>query len=165
MTGANGDFINAYMARPLGAGPFPAVVMVHHMPGWDEWYREATRKMAHHGYIAISPDLYHRAGHGSVDDVTAKVRASGGMPDDQVVADLAGAMNHVRSLSYCNGKVGIFGTCSGDVYKRQVELGVVVDCGVPVEGVPVEGVPVCGVAVVGVLLAQSSLLFEAIFVA
>jgi len=113
MTGANGDFINAYMARPLGAGPFPAIVMVHHMPGWDEWYREATRKMAHHGYIAISPDLYHRAGHGSVDDVAAKVRSGGGMPDDQVVADLAGAMNHVRSLSYCNGKVGIFGTCSG----------------------------------------------------
>ena len=110
MTGANGDFINAYMARPLGAGPFPAIVMVHHMPGWDEWYREATRKMAHHGYIAISPDLYHRAGHGSVDDVAAKVRAGGGVPDDQVVADLAGAMNHVRSLSYCNGKVGIFGT-------------------------------------------------------
>jgi len=113
MTGANGDFINAYMARPLGAGPFPAVVMVHHMPGWDEWYREATRKMAHHGYIAISPDLYHRAGHGSVDAVAAKERAGGGVPDDQVVADLAGAMNHVRSLSYCNGKVGIFGTCSG----------------------------------------------------
>ena len=113
MAGANGDMINAYLARPLGAGPFPAVVMVHHMPGWDEWYREATRKMAHHGYIAISPNLYFRAGHGAVDDVTAKVRASGGVPDDQVVADLAGARDYVRSLPYCNGKVGIFGTCSG----------------------------------------------------
>lgn len=111
--GANGDVINAYMARPLGPGPFPAMVMVHHMPGWDEWYREATRKMAHYGYIAISPNLYFRAGHGAVDDVTAKVRAGGGIPDVQAVGDLAGARDYVRSLPYSNGKVGIFGTCSG----------------------------------------------------
>ena len=34
MTGAKGDWINAYFARPLGAGPFPALVLAHHMPGW-----------------------------------------------------------------------------------------------------------------------------------
>ena len=33
--------ISAYVARPLGAGPFPGMVLLHHMPGWDEWYREA----------------------------------------------------------------------------------------------------------------------------
>ena len=58
MHGANGDVINAYFARPLGAGPFPGVVLIHHLPGWDEWYREATRKFAHHGYLALSPNLY-----------------------------------------------------------------------------------------------------------
>ena len=47
--GAGGDVINAYYARPLGPGPFPGIVLIHHMPGWDEWYREATRKFAHHG--------------------------------------------------------------------------------------------------------------------
>ncbi|MCB0128863.1 MAG: dienelactone hydrolase family protein, partial [Caldilineaceae bacterium] len=73
--GANGDWINAYYARPLGPGPFPAMVAIHHMPGWDEWYREATRKFAHHGYATISPNLYFRAGHGAPEDVTAKVRA------------------------------------------------------------------------------------------
>ena len=35
MTGANGDTINAYYARPLGKGPFPGVVAIHHLPGWD----------------------------------------------------------------------------------------------------------------------------------
>ncbi|KPV51583.1 carboxymethylenebutenolidase, partial [Kouleothrix aurantiaca] len=49
--GSGGELIGAYMARPLGAGPFPGVVLAHHMPGWDEWYREATRKFAHHGYV------------------------------------------------------------------------------------------------------------------
>ena len=111
--GQGGDLINAYVARPLGAGPFPAMVLVHHMPGWDEWYREATRKFAHHGYVTISPNLYFRAGHGTPEDVAAMVRAAGGVPDDQVVGDLAGAMHYLRSLPYVSGKVGIFGTCSG----------------------------------------------------
>ena len=42
MHGHNGDAINAYFARPLGSGPFPGVVLIHHLPGWDEWYREGS---------------------------------------------------------------------------------------------------------------------------
>jgi carboxymethylenebutenolidase len=113
MHGANGDMINAYFARPLGAGPFPGMVLIHHMPGWDEWYRETTRKFAHHGYATVSPNLYFRAGHGTPEDVAAKVRAAGGVPDDQAVGDAEGAMKYLRALPYLNGKVGIFGTCSG----------------------------------------------------
>jgi carboxymethylenebutenolidase len=113
MAGAQGDLINAYFARPLGSGPFPAMVLVHHMPGWDEWYREATRKFAHHGYISISPNLYFRTGHGTPEDVAAQVRAAGGVPDEQVLGDLKGALQYLRSQPYASGKVGIFGTCSG----------------------------------------------------
>jgi carboxymethylenebutenolidase len=113
LTGANGDWINAYLARPLGPGPFPAMVLAHHMPGWDQWYRETTFKFALHGYITIMPNLYFRSGHGTPEDVAAKVRGEGGIPDDQAVGDLAGALNYVRSLPYSNGKVGTFGTCSG----------------------------------------------------
>ena len=111
--GHGGDAINAYLARPLGTGPFPGVVLVHHAPGWDELYREFTRKFAHHGYVAISPNLYCREGHGTTEDVAAKVRAAGGVPDDQVVGDVEGAMNHLRSLLYSNAKVGVIGSCSG----------------------------------------------------
>jgi carboxymethylenebutenolidase len=111
--GAYGDVINAYYARPLGPGPFPGVVLIHHMPGWDEWYREATRKFAHHGYAALSPNLYYRAGHGAPDDVAAKVRAAGGVPDDQAVGDVAGAQAFLRAQPTGNGKVAVFGTCSG----------------------------------------------------
>jgi len=111
--GNDGDLINAYFARPLGPGPFPGIVVIHHMPGWDEWYREATRKFAHHGYAALSPNLYYRAGHGTPEDVAAKVRGEGGVADDQAVGDLAGAMHYLRALPYLSGKVGVFGTCSG----------------------------------------------------
>ena len=113
MNGANGELINAYYARPLGPGPHPSVVVIHHMPGWDEWYREATRKFAHHGYAALSPNLYFRAGHGTPEDVAAKIRSEGGVADEQVLGDLAGAISFLRAQPSSNGKVGIFGTCSG----------------------------------------------------
>lgn len=111
--GFRGEVINAYFARPLGPGPCPGMVVIHHMPGWDEWYREATRKFAHHGYAAISPNLYFREGHGTPEDVAAKARGGGGVSDDQAVGDVEGAMRFLRSLPYLNGRVGVFGTCSG----------------------------------------------------
>ena len=111
--GHNGDSINAYMAKPLGPGPFPGMVLIHHAPGWDEWYREAARRYAHHGYVAISPNLYHRAGNGAPNDVGATVRESGGISDAQALGDIEGSMRFLRTLPYLNGKVGVFGTCSG----------------------------------------------------
>ena len=113
MHGFNGDEINAYYARPLGEGCFPAVVLIHHMPGWDEWYREATRRFAHHGYAALSPNLYFRQGHGTPEDVAARVRSLGGVSDEQVLGDVAGALRFLTSRAEVNGKVGLFGTCSG----------------------------------------------------
>jgi len=111
--GAGGERINAYLARPLGAGPFPGVVLIHHMPGWDEWYKETTRRFAHHGYVAICPNLYFRHGHGAPEDVAARVRSAGGVSDDQVIGDVIGAHNYLQSLPYLNGKVGVIGSCSG----------------------------------------------------
>lgn len=113
ISGHNGDLINAYYARPTGPGPFPAVVLIHHLPGWDELYREFTRRFAHHGYLAISPNLYFRSGHGDPDDVAAKVRGEGGVSDEQVVGDMIGTLNFLKASPNCSGKVGIFGTCSG----------------------------------------------------
>ena len=83
--GYNGDVINTYIAKPLGAGPFPGIVLIHHVPGWDEWYRETARKFAHHGYVAISPNLFNRQGHGTPSDVAGKVREAGGISDDQAL--------------------------------------------------------------------------------
>ncbi len=113
MRGHNGDPINAYFTRPLGAGPFPGIVLAHHLPGWDELYREFARRFAQHGYVAISPNLYQRFGHGTPEEVAAKARGAGNVPDDSVVGDCEAAMTYLKSLPYSNGKVGIIGTCSG----------------------------------------------------
>jgi len=131
--GGGGDSIHAYVARPKGNGPFPGIVLVHHIPGWDEFYQEFARRLANHGYNVICPDLYCRDGHGTPDDIAAKVRAEGGAADDRVVADCAAAMQWLKSQPTSNGKVGIIGTCSGGrhavlVASRTPGFDAVVDC-------------------------------------
>src|SRR3954462_15484459 len=93
--GDKGTPITAYTAKPSGTGPFPGVVLIHHLPGWSEYYIETTRRFAHHGYMAICANLYEREGGGSdgnPDDVAAKVRADGGIADSQMVGDTAAAV-------------------------------------------------------------------------
>jgi carboxymethylenebutenolidase len=111
--GGGGDQIHAYVARPDGDGPFPGVVAVHHVPGWDEFYQEFVGRLARHGYLVICPDLYCRFGHGRPDDVAAKVRAQGGVHDASVVADCEAALGWLNSQPACSGRVGIIGSCSG----------------------------------------------------
>ena len=111
--GFKDDRGDAYYARPTRAGRFPGVVVIHHLPGWDEWIVEVTRKFAHHGYAAIAPHLYFRDGPGSPDDIGARVRAAGGVADEQAMGDIAGAIKYLRAQPHANGKVGIIGFCSG----------------------------------------------------
>ncbi len=117
--GHEGDLIDAYFARPLGKSIFPGVVVFHHMPGYDEATKEIARKFAHHGYMAIMPDLHFREGKGSPEANSASVRDAGGMPDDRTLGDVDGAAAYLRTLPYHNGKIGIIGYCSGG---RQVYL-------------------------------------------
>ena len=112
LKGDKGTPITAYVAKPSGPGPFPGVVLVHHLPGWSELYIETTRRFAHHGYMAICANLYEREGGGSdgnPDDVAAKVRADGGIADSQMVGDTAAAVQWMRAQPNLNGKVGLFG--------------------------------------------------------
>ncbi len=131
--GHNNETSEAYYVRPTRPGRFGGVVLIHHMPGWDEWTIETTRKLAHHGYATISPNLYSREGPGSHDDIGARVRAAGGVPDSQVVGDVAGAAAYLRARPECNGKVGLIGFCSGGrhVYLsacRIPDIDAAVDC-------------------------------------
>ena len=114
ITGLGGDEIEAYLAQPLGSGPYGGVVVIHHMPGYDEGTKEITRRFAARGYIAIMPNLYSREAPGAApDDAAAAARAQGGVPDQRLVGDVQGAADHIKSLPSSNGKVGSIGYCSG----------------------------------------------------
>lgn len=113
LAGHNGDMVHAYYSRPLGPGPYPAVVLIPHMPGWDEFYRETTRRFSQHGYLALCPDIFCRFGHGKPGEISGKAREAGGVPDSTVLGDCEGAVRFLKSLPNSNQKVGIIGTCSG----------------------------------------------------
>ena len=143
--GHGGDRIPAYLARPLGRGPYPGVLVIHHMPAWDEATKEITRRFAHHGYVAICPNLHHRAGPDlSPDDAAAATRAAGGVPDQRFLGDAAGAIALVRDLPYANHKVGSIGNCSGGrqsfLAACNLDLQAAVDCygGFVAEPLPAE---------------------------
>jgi carboxymethylenebutenolidase len=111
--GAGGDNIRALLARPLGHGPYPGLVLIHHEAGCDDWYQWAAREFATRGFVALIPHLYDRLGPGTTDAVAAEVQAAGGIADDQMVGDVEGALRYIRALPYSSGKVGCFGTSSG----------------------------------------------------
>ncbi len=114
ITGHGGDQIEAYLARPLDAHPVGGVVVIHHLPGYDLQTKEIVRRFAAEGYAAILPNLYSREAPGaSPDDAAAIARAQGGVPDERLVGDVAGAADALRALTNANGKVATIGYCSG----------------------------------------------------
>ena len=112
--GHGGDAIEAYLAVPTDVRSCGSIVVIHHLPGYDEATKEITRNFAAHGYAALMPNLYHREAPGaSADDAAATARNNGGVPDDRLVGDVAGAMAHLKSLPSSNAKVACIGFCSG----------------------------------------------------
>ncbi len=113
MPGYNNDRIHAYMSRPLREGRYPGVVLIAHMPGWDEIQREVARRFTQHGCVVICPNIYERFGQGRPDEVAAKAREAGGVHDDSVMGDCKGALDYLTAQPNSNGRVGVIGMCSG----------------------------------------------------
>jgi len=147
IAGHNGDEIEAYSARALDEAPRGGVVVIHHMPGYDDQTKEIARKFADHGYNAVVPNLYWREAPGaSPDDAAATARANGGVPDERLVGDVAGAMAYLKGLGNSNGKVGTIGYCSGGrqsfLAAVSLDLDAAVDCyGAFIVGEIPEGMP------------------------
>lgn len=148
ITGAAGDELEAYLARPEGDARRGGVVVIHHMPGYDRATKEITRRFAELGYDAICPNLYSREAPGAEpSDAAATVRALGGVPDERLVGDVGGAAAHLRALPTSNGRVGVIGYCSGGrqavLAACNLDLDAAVDCyGAYVTGPPPERSPV-----------------------
>jgi carboxymethylenebutenolidase len=157
ITGHEGDEIEAYLARPLDSAPRGGVVVIHHMPGYDEATKEMVRTFAVHGFAALCPNLYSREAPGaSPDDAAAAVRAAGGVPDERLVGDVEGAVRYLKALEGSNGKVGVIGHCSGGRQTFLVACSLPIDAAVdcygafvvndPPAGMPASMKPVIGLA-------------------
>ncbi len=145
--GAGGDEIEAYAATPVDGPAAGGVVVIHHLPGYDQAHKEIVRRFATMGYAAVCPNLYWREAPGAEpDDAAAAARAAGGVPDSRLVGDVAGAAEYLRALPSANGKVGVIGYCSGGrqsvLAACSLDLDAAVDCyGAFVVGRPPEGFP------------------------
>jgi carboxymethylenebutenolidase len=142
-----GDEVEAYTARPAEQGSRGGVVVIHHMPGYDRGTKEIVRRFAELGYDAVMPNLYWRDAPGAApDDAAAAARAQGGVPDERLIGDVAGAAEYLRSLPSSNGRVAVIGYCSGGrqsvLAACNIDLDAAVDCyGAFVTGEPPEGFP------------------------
>ncbi|MDP2014251.1 MAG: dienelactone hydrolase family protein [Actinomycetota bacterium] len=146
-TGANGEQVQGYLVIPEGSDPRGSVIVLHHMPGFDRGSKEIARRFATMGYNVLCPNLYWReAPEAAPDDAAAVARANGGVPDERLIGDAAGAAAYLRRLSTSNGKVGVIGYCSGGrqsvLVGCTVDVDAVVDCyGAFVTGTPSERFP------------------------
>lgn len=111
--GHNGESIGGYLARPLGSGPYPGIILIHEAFGLVTHTKEQARKFAAAGYITVAPDLYWRNGVFDSADMQAVIKAMGALPDARVIADLEGAATFLRGMPACSGKLGCIGHCSG----------------------------------------------------
>ncbi len=113
LNGAKGDPIHAYFSRPLYKTNLPSIVLIPHIPGWDEWCRETARRFTQHGYMVICPNIYERVGHGNVVEIAQKSREQGGTYDENVLGDTQACIDMLKNDPQSNHKVGVIGMCSG----------------------------------------------------
>jgi carboxymethylenebutenolidase len=56
--------MDAFVARPAGAGPHPGLMVFQEAYGVNPHIRDVTTRFANQGYVAIAPELFHRTGPG-----------------------------------------------------------------------------------------------------
>lgn len=103
--------INGYLARPVGDGPFPAVIVIQEWWGLDAQTKSIADRFAIEGYLAFAPDVYHGELAQLGDGETAMKLVQKYGPT--APAELATMFDALKSLPDCNGKIGSVGFCFG----------------------------------------------------
>lgn len=105
------DALRAMRFRPAGAGPFPAVVVVHGDFGVTEPVRNHARRLAERGLLALVVDLYR--GEVIKDLMDAHVMDRG-LPEERVRGDLRAAVDFLSELNDVRPEaIGVLGFDSG----------------------------------------------------
>jgi hypothetical protein len=85
------------LASAWARGPFPGMVLIHHAPGWGEWYREATRKFLSSWLRTVLLISTIADGHGTPEDVAAKIARRQGHSRRSSRGRCRGAMHYLRA--------------------------------------------------------------------
>jgi hypothetical protein len=77
--------VAGYLARPMKAGQYPGLIVIHQNRGLDDNIRDVARRFAKEGYVALAPDFLSRQGG------TMKVNPKGeGLPNIRELAPWQG---------------------------------------------------------------------------
>ncbi len=104
----------AYEAKPAGAGPFPAVIVLQEWWGLNDHIKDIARRLAGEGYVALAPDLYH----GKVTkDPNEAGRLMGALSPDAALKDLNAAVDVLAAEPTVKAdRIGVTGFCMGGRY-------------------------------------------------
>ena len=103
--------VKAHLAvPPVGAGPWPGVVVLHEAFGLTDDIRQQADRLGAAGYLALAPDLYSAGGAWRCirATFTALTRGHGKAFDD-----IEGARTWLAAREDCTGRIGVIGFCMG----------------------------------------------------
>ncbi|TSE02006.1 dienelactone hydrolase family protein [Skermania sp. ID1734] len=103
--------IEGLLTQPSsGSGPWPGVVVIHDMLGYNSDIKAISERIAAQGYVVITPNLYSRGGPARcIPGVMRDLLTKRGRALDDIMA----TREHLLGLAECNGTVGIVGFCMG----------------------------------------------------
>ncbi|KRQ18291.1 MULTISPECIES: dienelactone hydrolase family protein [Mycobacteroides] len=101
--------VTGILEKPAGDGPWPSIVVLHDINGSTPDLRRITKNVAANGYVALAPDLYSRGRIRCISRVMTNLITRRGRAIDEILA----ARDHLLSLPYTTGGVGVAGFCMG----------------------------------------------------
>jgi carboxymethylenebutenolidase len=117
---AGAESMPAYVAIPEGAGPFPAVMVIEEIFGLNPHIRDVTERVAAEGYVAVAPDIHHRAAPAWWELEYGQEGMKKGMeliPKlslEGISADLNATLTYLRGRKDVRGdRIGCMGFCIG----------------------------------------------------
>jgi carboxymethylenebutenolidase len=133
--GGNSGAMRGYLVQPAGAGPFPAVLVVHENRGLNPYIEDVARRAAVEGFLALAPDgLSPDGGYPGNDDDGRAMQS--GLDQAKLRQDMLNSARFVMKHRLSTGKLGSTGFCwgGGTVNWLAVELGADLRAGAPFYG-------------------------------
>jgi carboxymethylenebutenolidase len=113
----DGKSFKGYLSLPP-TGTGPGIILFQEIFGVNKHIRAVADQYALDGYVVLAPDMFWRTepgvdiGYTEADMKTAMGLAQK-MDFDQAVKDMSSAVNTLRALPECTGKVASLGYCMG----------------------------------------------------
>lgn len=111
----NDGQVPGYYAKPQGAGPFPAILVIEEIFGVHEHIKDLCRRLAKSGYLAVAPELFARQGDlSTMTDIPTIIRdVISKAPDDQLMKDLDATAAWAGAHGGDPARLGVTGFCRG----------------------------------------------------